>query len=245
MPETEEARAEPEPWLQAAMSDESLAAEVLMRISRAAAAPEPAPLPLCWGQRQPRSRQTLRAGILHAKKEEDDDEARRGSPTTPLSWSGGSSLSGSGDVCEESSRSGKPLAASGAGNSSDCGRSKIAVSSEAIPSFRLTSGRTRKRKTFAQLKEEENSLMEERMELNKELEGLQVTRKELWVKNENLKKLKMDLESQSPEKMTVASESQSPEKMTIAANSPPETGFALPDLNLPPDEDSGILYGMS
>ncbi|XP_058114177.1 uncharacterized protein LOC131257029 isoform X2 [Magnolia sinica] len=222
MPETEEARAEPEPWLQAAMSDESLAAEVLMRISRAAAAPEPAPLPLCWGQRQPRSRQTLRAGILHAKKEEDDDEARRGSPTTPLSWSGGSSLSGSGDVCEESSRSGKPLAASGAGNSSDCGRSKIAVSSEAIPSFRLTSGRTRKRKTFAQLKEEENSLMEERMELNK-----------------------MDLESQSPEKMTVASESQSPEKMTIAANSPPETGFALPDLNLPPDEDSGILYGMS
>ncbi|KAL6012061.1 hypothetical protein ACLOJK_002536 [Asimina triloba] len=103
--------------------------------------------------------------------------------------------------------------------------------------------------TFTQLKEEEHLLLEERMELNKvwylpspflfpvvddcegiqKLEGLQVARNDLSMKNENLKKLKMNLESQLPEESRVTSDSP-----------PAKGGFVLPDLNLPAEDESAF-----
>ncbi|KAL6012062.1 hypothetical protein ACLOJK_002537 [Asimina triloba] len=166
----EEARAalQKDPWIGAAMFDDSLVAEVLLRLSRAAAAAaavEPAPLPqLRWGLRLPRSRQIHRASVLQSKKAEDctdDDVARGGSPTTPLSWYGGSgssSHSGSGgEACVESSRSGNPVVVSR--NSADCGRSKSCevnvrrtpngVSSDLESAFRKRVGARRLRSVFS------------------------------------------------------------------------------------------------
>ncbi|KAL5985493.1 hypothetical protein ACLOJK_027477 [Asimina triloba] len=98
MEEASDERQDSAPWVEAAISDDALPAEV-KRVSP----------PLQWGHRQPRSRQILRSGILFAK-EMEASRAARASPTTPLSWSGGSS--GSADGGEESSRSQKrPLLA--------------------------------------------------------------------------------------------------------------------------------------
>uniref|UniRef100_A0A162A072 Uncharacterized protein n=1 Tax=Daucus carota subsp. sativus TaxID=79200 RepID=A0A162A072_DAUCS len=92
-------------WLKAAMEDDgTLAAEVLVKLLQAPVAPTPPPpaavVPMKWTVRQPRT------------KSGSNKRARaRGSPTTPLSWTGGStSLSGgaapaaAGDGSEQSSR---------------------------------------------------------------------------------------------------------------------------------------------
>ncbi|WOG99287.1 hypothetical protein DCAR_0518635 [Daucus carota subsp. sativus] len=94
-------------WLKAAMEDDgTLAAEVLVKLLQAPVAPTPPPpaavVPMKWTVRQPRT------------KSGSNKRARaRGSPTTPLSWTGGStSLSGgaapaaAGDGSEQSSRRG-------------------------------------------------------------------------------------------------------------------------------------------
>ncbi|OMO97694.1 hypothetical protein CCACVL1_04487, partial [Corchorus capsularis] len=89
------------------MTDTILVAEVLLSLVQARCPPPPEPssktnsgspaLQLEWSVRQRRSKQALR------KK----GEPARASPTTPLSWSGGTSVSGGGggaDGSEESSR---------------------------------------------------------------------------------------------------------------------------------------------
>ncbi|GFZ04042.1 hypothetical protein Acr_16g0006660 [Actinidia rufa] len=91
-----------EDWVRAAMEDEYAVVELLMSLRR------PAPpkresrslaMPFEWSVRQRRSKPTLHA----AKKKEKPTPTA--SPTTPLSWSGATSVSGSGaDGFEESSR---------------------------------------------------------------------------------------------------------------------------------------------
>ncbi|XP_077238031.1 uncharacterized protein LOC143879497 [Tasmannia lanceolata] len=214
---------ETEAWLRAAMSDDSLAAEMLIRLSQPVAA-APAVAPLRWGLRQPRSKQITRSVTVEAKNE----EVRRASPTTPLSFSGGGTSPSGGYGCVESSRSGKrPAYVDGA--------SKV-VASE-VNTFRLSNRRTRKKKTFAELKEEENLLMMEKMELNEELESMQIAFKELRDKNESLKKLKLSLQPQSDSSCETL-------KADIVTS---KALFMLPDLNLPVEDDSGseTLYGMS
>ncbi|XP_049388641.1 uncharacterized protein LOC125852992, partial [Solanum stenotomum] len=105
-------------WIQSAIMDDSVVAELLLRLSHANPFPSPIPAPfpakskragspLEWSVRRSRSKPVS----VNAKK-----AAPRASPTTPLSWSGATSVScggGSGGAvdggCEESSGSPHPL----------------------------------------------------------------------------------------------------------------------------------------
>lgn len=82
-------------WVKDAMTDEAVVAYMLLRLHRAQPPPLPPPAPakpalhLGWTVRQRRSRSAPRHGDGKKKA-----EAARASPTTPLSWSGGTSVSG-------------------------------------------------------------------------------------------------------------------------------------------------------
>ncbi|CAA7407277.1 unnamed protein product [Spirodela intermedia] len=94
-------------FMVAAQEDDHLVARMLIRLSRSESCiswrkllspsrPARRPqLPPTWGKRRTRSRFITMEGVLTAKRE----ETRRASPTTPLSWSGGSGTSES--ACEE------------------------------------------------------------------------------------------------------------------------------------------------
>ncbi|PON81010.1 hypothetical protein TorRG33x02_232400 [Trema orientale] len=97
-------------WVKLAMNDDVTVADFLFRLRKAGyqrrrrpPPPSPAspPLELYWSVRQRRSKPLIK------KKA----EPTRASPTTPLSWSGGTSVSGGGatiDGFEESSKPAKP-----------------------------------------------------------------------------------------------------------------------------------------
>ncbi|KAJ4952214.1 hypothetical protein NE237_029046 [Protea cynaroides] len=166
-------------WVRKATMDDSLVVELLMSL-RHASIPEKrleALLPK-WGMKQPRSRQIPRCNNVQAKK---DGESRRASPTTPLSWSGGTSFSGSGavDGYEESSH---PI------------KHSTGVRSKVISTSETTGRRSRKKKTFTELKEEEDLLLKESIQLKKELATLRTDFEELKTRNETLKRMKLDLE---------------------------------------------------
>ncbi|KAH7574085.1 hypothetical protein JRO89_XS03G0249900 [Xanthoceras sorbifolium] len=110
-------------WVRAAMTDDSVVVELLVRLKQAQAqaqaampvAKSVAVAELRWGIRQPRSRSlsTMRcdgAGSQRGGKGGDSatSNSRRASPTTPLSWSGGGggavSPSATADAFEETSR---------------------------------------------------------------------------------------------------------------------------------------------
>lgn len=77
-------------WVRAAMTDDSMVVELLVRLKQAqaaASAPKSAVSALKWGIRQPRSRPMLMR--CDDKRDGDFDVGTRCSPTTPLSWSGG------------------------------------------------------------------------------------------------------------------------------------------------------------
>ncbi|CAL5373319.1 unnamed protein product [Camellia sinensis] len=183
-----------EDWVGAAMSDESMAAELLVRLRRAKPPPPPPPppsaLPFKWSVRQPRSRPMM----LNKKL------IPRASPSTPLSWSGATSVSGvaaaaAADGSEESSQ--LPL------NRPDATRSKVSGKNG------TTNKRWgRKKKTLDELKEEEILLLGERRHLKKEIAELCVNVEKERARNESLKRLKLDLASHSAVKgvATVASE---------------------------------------
>ncbi|OVA12894.1 hypothetical protein BVC80_1803g11 [Macleaya cordata] len=188
-------------WVNDAMKDDSVVVELLMRLKQSEAAAVAAKIPVLmmtsleWGVRLPRSRQVIRcSNNVQIKKE---GESTRASPTTPLSWSGGgTSVSGGGggggcvgggatvgDGFEESS---KPIK-----RPSAAGRSKVNGTNEP------TNRRSRKKKTFAELKEEESLLLKERIHLKKELATLAITHEEQEARNSQLKRLKLDLQLQS------------------------------------------------
>ena len=84
-------------WMEAALTNQAVVAELLVRLKHA----DPAPMrsspgvAVDWSvRRQRRSRQTLK----------DKSESARDSPSTPLSWSGATSPSGGATDLEDSSR---------------------------------------------------------------------------------------------------------------------------------------------
>lgn len=89
-------------WVKAASCDGVLVAELLIRLHHSPPSPPPSVLPLKWSIRQPRTRSLVhKSGVT------------RGSPTTPLSWTGGSTSHSGGaapptavDCSEESSKPG-------------------------------------------------------------------------------------------------------------------------------------------
>lgn len=245
-------------WLRAAIIDDALVAGLLLRLrdfSSGSHSDSPHPsvtlrpikaLPPTWGLRQPRSK----------SQSPEKKEAPR-SPTTPLSWGGGS------EGCEESSSQPPP---------SDRFRSKISATTET----RVTTGkRPRRKKTFVELKEEEGSLLKERTYLKKKLEKLRLTLKEHRSMNEKLKRMKLDLHVESivksdasrqePDRQNMshncasseATSSNMSRPVKCEDNSEPNSCrgqkvaksqvavVVLPDLNMIPDEDSVQEVGMS
>ncbi|GMP34510.1 hypothetical protein CsSME_00007346 [Camellia sinensis var. sinensis] len=154
-----------------------MAAELLVRLRRAKPPPPPPPppsaLPFKWSVRQPRSRPMM----LNKKL------IPRASPSTPLSWSGATSVSGvaaaaAADGSEESSQ--LPL------NRPDATRSKVSGKNG------TTNKRWgRKKKTLDELKEEEILLLGERRHLKKEIAELCVNVEKERARNESLKRLKV------------------------------------------------------
>lgn len=105
-------------WTRAAMSDDVLVVELLLRLKESRAASSSSSLLYQftaksvipgWGLRLPRSKASAssssRCDAVWRRNNKKDDSTRC-SPTTPLSWSGGSggSPSGTADGFEESSR---------------------------------------------------------------------------------------------------------------------------------------------
>ncbi|XP_057959926.1 uncharacterized protein LOC131152213 [Malania oleifera] len=175
-------------WIRAAMTDDTVVVELLVRLKQSYATPParpPAVLPpLDWGLRQPRSKLVFRCSAVLTRK---DHESTRDSPTTPLSWSGGGSPCATADGgLEEFSRP---------ANCSSAGRSKGTGTNEANTA--TTGRRSRRKKTFAELKEEESMLLKERIYLRKEIAALRVTVRKERAANESLKKMKLDLDLQS------------------------------------------------
>lgn len=262
---------EEEEWVKTAMSDDSVVVEMLLRLHQADPTPAPhlaprkkgaaAPvLQLEWSVRQRRSRQ---------KVPRKKGEATRASPTTPLSWSGATSVSGGAadGGFEESSKPSKPI---------DNSRSKVVATGETN-----TAKRSRKKKTLAELKEEESLLLKERKNLKNKLATLCLSFEQKRAENESLKRMKLDVLSQQTMEIVRASASQEailnqnyqmkvlcdPSCMILSTHGtcndvkplPPHgssevaeggsngSSFLLPDLNLPVDADSGSgnLYGVS
>ncbi|XP_009765663.1 uncharacterized protein LOC107774086 isoform X1 [Nicotiana tabacum] len=258
-----------EEWLKAATMDDTVVAELLLRLNQVNPSPSKSKktsLPLEWTVRQRRSRPIS----VNAKK-----PAPRASPTTPLSWSGATSVSGGGGGgsgcavdggCEESS--GPPPTFKTPSST----RSKVNSTSDAT-----TSKRSRKKKTLTELKEEEILLIKERKQLKKELALVRINLEKQRDTNQNLKRMKLDLHpQQANERGTpVACDGRSlgqyqqevlpsnpiipifrekaankvsilpsylEEQQDVAAL---ESKFVLPDLNIPFGEDSSteILCG--
>ncbi|KAK8503419.1 hypothetical protein V6N12_034814 [Hibiscus sabdariffa] len=166
-------------WVKQALTDSTLAAKVLLSLFQPES-PPPWPgnatsqaLQLEWSVRQRRSKQSLK------KK----SESTRASPNTPLSWSGGVSVSGSGsgDGYEESSRPPlKPV---------DKARSKVSTTNKITPK------RSKRKKTLAELKEEISSHLEENKSLKNELETVKLKFKNIRTENETLSR-KLEFEKE-------------------------------------------------
>ncbi|KAI3901136.1 hypothetical protein MKW92_004535 [Papaver armeniacum] len=213
-------------WVKEAMEDEFMVAELLTRLkmkkhddsgsSPSSSAGMKTMTSLEWGIRQPRSRQvmircsggsnntnnqnqnqtTSTATAVQIKKEGGGGESTRASPTTPLSWSTGGCGSGGGggggvSICggdgyEDSSKLIRQRPTSAASLRS------IKVNGTSEPNNR----RARKKKTFAELKEEESLMLKERFHLKKELATLRRSWEEEKARNNQLKRIKMQIDLQ-------------------------------------------------
>ncbi|GMI88481.1 hypothetical protein like AT4G32030 [Hibiscus trionum] len=238
-------------WVREAMTDDYVVVELLVRLKQAQdASPPPKSVvaALRWGMRQPRSRPMLMR--CDAKIDGGDfNVGSRGSPTTPLSWSGGggaaSPLAADGfeETCSSHVRGSPPAAPS---------RSKGTAANEATSTSTKRSG---KKKTFAQLKEEENRLLEESVYLKKEIASMRATCKQHRARNANLKRFKLDTKASSSnvdeEEKTGSCVDYSPSTLPLhvvddrkpmldlrKGSCSEESLFLLPDLNMMPCEDA-------
>ena len=107
-------------WVAAAMTDDEMVVELLIRLKHAGTVVSEDPStnlpPLRWGVRQRRSRSSrfgVNGGVVSLKK---DVDSARGSPKTPLSWSGGGSASPSADGFEDTSLQASCSTSTGSGS---------------------------------------------------------------------------------------------------------------------------------
>ncbi|XP_061340096.1 uncharacterized protein LOC133286667 [Gastrolobium bilobum] len=243
-------------WVKMAMVDDSLVANLLLRLHQPNKPTASPSLNVHWTVRQRRSR---RRSLADKKT-----ESARASPTTPLSWSAATSASADArdGGFEDSSRPTKPV---------DSSRSKVGDRSETA-----TAKKSRKKRTLAELQEEERLLLKERRNLKNELASLHLAFEKQRARNESLKRMKLDLGSRRTFKIvtnsmvsdktvfeppeiveahshpsvlvspqTVKDKVLDDEPLICAANassnqkdsSNQESSFLLPDLNLPAGED--------
>ncbi|KAI7741909.1 hypothetical protein M8C21_008891 [Ambrosia artemisiifolia] len=190
-------------WLQSAFDDVTLVAQVILNLRHSS----PSSLPKTWTTRQRRSRPPPPATV---KK----PSSTRDSPTTPLSLSGGAATTSVSGGCgvEETSR----LILDG----SDALRSKVIRANETTPTKR-----PRRKKTLAELKEDEIALLKERKQLKRQLASLQATCQKQRKENESLKKMKNEMKSQQVLVVSNCTEEQK------------NDSFVIPDLNIPAGEE--------
>ncbi|XP_048129776.1 uncharacterized protein LOC125313760 [Rhodamnia argentea] len=163
-------------WVRLAMTDASLVAELLLRLGHSRLnPPHPAspPSELAWTVRQRRTRPPPR------NPAEDSKKGGRSSPTTPLSWSGATS-SGGGGGSEESPP-----------HLDSATRSKVPIASASTVSATIGGKRPRKKKTLAELREEESLLLKERRDLRQELVTLRLNFEKERSINQSLKRTKI------------------------------------------------------
>ncbi|KAG8379751.1 hypothetical protein BUALT_Bualt07G0122000 [Buddleja alternifolia] len=244
-----------EEWVKAAMSDDAMVVDLLVRLHHTPPPLKPAAVPLEWTVRQRRSRPV---SVTNNPKK----PAHRASPTTPLSWSGATSVSGGsgGAGCVGSEESSKPVPF----KLSNTTRSKINTDSE-----KAALKRSRKKKSLVELKDEENSLLKERRDLKREMVALRMNLERQRTKNENLKRMKIELRPRLDREMTTLPEESisgqlqqtfidpippitpliSCNDVTLqystlnGADEASESKFILPDLNMPFDDD--VICGVS
>ncbi|XP_048633699.1 uncharacterized protein LOC106446693 isoform X1 [Brassica napus] len=192
-------------WVTAALTEDAVVVELLLRLKHAGTVESAANIPLLrWGSRKPRSRLGV-GGVL--KKETD---SARASPMTPLCWSGGSGSGGSScpsaDGFEDASRQ------STCSTSTGYGSKALHVTNE-ISSYK----RSKKQKIFLDLKDAENFQLKERLNLQKvffslflnfclyqnrilidllsfhqNIANVQATYKKRSAKNQSLKRMKLE-----------------------------------------------------
>ncbi|CAH8305955.1 unnamed protein product [Eruca vesicaria subsp. sativa] len=226
-------------WVAAAMTDDQMVIELLLRLKQAGTTTVSENLlPLQWGIRQRRSRPSRFGGVSLKK----GLVSARGSPKTPLSWSDGSGSGGgfsaspsaaAGDGVEETSRQ------------ASCSTS-TASGSKAFPTNVITSSfskrlKRKKLKSSSELKYEENLKLKEKLELQKEIASLRATFEEQNLRNQRLKRIKLDLNSGRVKNETpvdLFSKSQGESKSCrVEETSENQESFFLPDLNMVPSEE--------
>ncbi|RWR91071.1 hypothetical protein CKAN_02020900 [Cinnamomum micranthum f. kanehirae] len=225
-------------WVEDALQTDFMVANMLMRLSGQGRPPQK------WLRRLPRTIQ------LHpsngATRVKELEESARASPTTPLSFSGSSH-----SACDDP---GRPAKRSRLDDSSQSDKPPTRAATAATDTrLKIVPPKTakglktnpRKKKTVSELKQEENSLLMDKAKLTKELEALQAIRKDLRLKNERLKKQKLNLDSQLAVKSSGKTNSNHQQPVppvktaNAASNPPPRVVFEIPDLNsVPPEEES-------
>ncbi|KAM7253858.1 hypothetical protein ACFE04_031540 [Oxalis oulophora] len=172
-------------WVTVATSDNSLVAEMLLRL-RQPNLPPPETVKLEWTVRQRRSKSAPKKNNI-----EGADSTARASPSTPLSWSDGTSLTSSAagaDGVEHSTT----LQQDKTRRTENVRSNKAAVANELSKTKRL-----KHRKTLVQLREEESLLLNERRDLTNKLTTFYRNVEVLKGTNENLKRMKLNLPSQA------------------------------------------------
>ncbi|KAM7275406.1 hypothetical protein ACFE04_017272 [Oxalis oulophora] len=178
-------------WMRAAMADDTVVVELLLRLKHQSHASSSTSSPMMmmfkhWGIRRPRTRSLNRCDVKREKVTTASGDTTRFSPTTPLSWSGGSGSSSPFDGgFEESSRPSSSLSPPSAS------RSKSSIITNEFNSGISNNKRLKTKKTFAELKEEESSLLNERVQLTEKITTLRGTVKEQNLRNVNFKRFKV------------------------------------------------------
>ncbi|KAF8041767.1 hypothetical protein BT93_A0385 [Corymbia citriodora subsp. variegata] len=174
-------------WVDLAMNDASLVAELLVRLGHSYPPPPRAapPLKLAWSVRQRRTRPLPRTPADKEDEEKKKKKKKKGggraSPTTPLSWSGATSSGGGGAL--DGSEDSPPL--------DSATRSKVSIASASTVSTSVAGKRPRKKKTLAELREEESLLLKERRNLKHELDTLRHNFEKERSINQSLKRIKV------------------------------------------------------
>ncbi|KAG5018599.1 hypothetical protein JHK82_014542 [Glycine max] len=237
-------------WVRAAMEDDTVVVELLLRLKQGTVlhkSHHQQLLPFSWGVKQPRSRSRLTSAAVSRC---DAAVSTRCSPTTPLSWSAGA------DSYEDSSRHHHHHAAV-----------SKATATSGYTGNSASTKRCRRKKTFAELKEEESSLLKESIYLKKEIASVNANFEAQRAKNESLKRMKLDVGSkyqnnpsstsvepqrlpagQPHQRIVVSTEALirpiQEDTHSLASESRPnrikstgESFFLIPDLNMVPSED--------
>ncbi|XP_057739384.1 uncharacterized protein LOC130956365 [Arachis stenosperma] len=213
-------------WVTTAMTDDTLVVNILLRLKNSLSDENNSNsklLPFTWGLRQPRSCSRSRTTPPTSRCCDAAASTRR-SPTTPLSWSG------TADGYEDSTRN-------------NVARSKGTATTTATSGYTVNSSiptsKCRRKKTFAELKEQETSLLKERTYLKKEIEHLNANFEAQRAQNETLKRIKRDMSLKHQKNPSSKSDEEcyKPSLGALVETKSHAASFLIPDLNMMPCDD--------